>query len=282
MIPPWKDLREMLRALSGILITKTMDFSSAETTQLSPDVFIQKIQDPPNPEGTVFVIRGGTYHMGKEGFYVRLSCAFLPRYRIFFFEKMRPMVNFDFADDVSMVLRYLRGKYSEPLAVMGFSMGGILTWSYLGRGYDDADLYVPISAPIDIDYFREEIHRHVLFRTMHKNTLKAFQVSDEEGLMKLAGCTPEIRDKTIQNWFPALSQTQDRWHEKTLSVSGDQDTLMEHYSTDLQKFNRPPHSLIVKGGSHCCMDVIWYACLVVKTYCQKRLPISEILDEIQA
>ncbi len=277
----WKDLREIIRASSGIVLARTIFLSRGDRIQLDSDLFVRQLSNPFSPKGTILMMRGGAFHMGNEDFYIKVSCALLPDHRVYFLEKLKPMVNFELSEDIPKILGYLRKIHPEPLIVMGFSMGGILTWNYLGKGRDQADLYVPVSAPINMVNFNRDLHKHFIYEKMYQKVLRDFNVTDDESLMRASGLTLADRDLSIENFLPSLKRSQPNWQDKTFPVSGTEDTLLESYSEDLKEFPTEVNAVIVPGGTHCCLTVIWHACLVIRTYTTTRLTGSDLLQAIR-
>jgi len=265
----WKDYREIIRATSGIVLTKFVYLPKEERLQLDTDLYIRKVQDPKDVVGTVLIIRGGAFHLNKEGHYVKLACRFLPNHRIYFFEKFRPLVSFK-PEEVGKAIRYIRKLHPGLVIVLGFSMGGILTWSYLGKGYHEADLYVPVSAPINLPKFNQEIHKHPVYERLYKRTLDKLQVKDEAGLLAKVGSSLEEHQRAINDFLPNLQKTQSIWQNYCYPVSGTEDTLLEGYPDDLKTFQEDPNAILVEGGTHCCIDVIWYACLVIQIFSNRE------------
>lgn len=269
-----KDLHELFRAGSATLISSLVKIpDNTPRTQLDGDLFIRLLQNPVLSKGTVLMIRGGAFHMGQETHYMKLSCKYLPEHRIYTMEKLKPMVNFEFSDDIRKILVYLRSKHEGPLIVLGFSMGGILTWTYLGNGNDHADLYVPVSAPINMPEFKENIDKHFVYRWMKSQILKGFNVKTDQELLRLAGYTPEQQNKTMTEFIDKLKRTSGIWKDKCHPVSGSEDTLFANYQNDLRSafpVSGLPHVTIVQGGTHCCIDVIWYACKIIRTFTDQK------------
>lgn len=277
-----KDIREIIQVAFCYILTSVVHKPHGfERIQLDGDLFLRKIQSNSNPKAIILAIRGGVCHMGAISFYINLMCHILPDYQVYFFEKLRPMVNFEFSHDVDICLRYLRNNHPDKKIILaGFSMGGILTWTYLSRGYDRADLYIPISAPINLEEFRSNIHKHISYHILHKRVMRDFRVQNDQELLELAGYTQEMQDRNIQEFLPRLITTQNIWQNKTIAVTGTHDTLLESYPLDLEKFPILPYSLLVDKGTHCCYDVINYTCLVIKLFTERTTSVEQILKII--
>ena len=53
---PWKDLREIFRAASGMLLSKFIPSTNGVRHQLDADLFVRNIQDPPKAISTIIMI----------------------------------------------------------------------------------------------------------------------------------------------------------------------------------------------------------------------------------
>lgn len=278
----WKDIREIFRAIHAISLSNFVFLHRQERIQIEPGTFLRKLQEPENPSGTVVMLRGGIFHYQEEGHSVKLACSFLPRHRVYFFEKLSPAVGPFMGEDVEKVLRHLRDLHSGKLIVLGFSMGGVLTWSYLATGKNEADLYVPVSSPINLVRFNQELHRHPIYENLYQQSLRKLNVKTSEELFEKIGFSKEDNEQHLnifKNFMERLQETQSIWQDYCYPVNGDQDTLLKGYQEDLKVFQEKPNALIVKGGTHCCIDVIWYACLIIRNFSDER---KDLISRTQA
>jgi len=260
----WKEFREICRAGSASLLSKLIQIPKIDKIQLSGDLFIQQIRSPDNPIANVLVLRGGAFHMGDEGFYVKLTSYLLSDYRIFLFEKARPIITFDHSQDINTCIKWIKSHYPEKLILTGFSIGGILIWNYLSQGHDLADMYVPISAPFNLINFNQDVHQKFIYQRMCHQAIKFIGARDEKDLVRFGGYDLLTREKYMREFIPALQSTQAIWIDKTFPISGSEDTLFDRYLDDLKKFSGNIKAVVVQGGSHCCLDVVFHACYLIK------------------
>lgn len=251
-----QSVRECLslgRLLSTYYLSKMITLPKGERFRINDDTSIRCLSNPEKSTGTLFILQGGTLHMNCNTYYVRTACMFVPKdVRIFIFEKSKPVVNPEFAHDVEEAIEFIKARHPEPLAVVGYSMGGILLWSYLALGYHSADFYVPTCCPLDFKRFREVLENNAVFRMIQTREYKKHKASGYEDLLKMSGTTMNDHDRFTEDFPQRLSRTVDNWREKTVYVisSDDPATSIE----DLKLMSKPPHTYLVQGGWHCCLD----------------------------
>ena len=279
-----KDLLSLSRLYSSYLLAQLVHIPEGKRHQININTFIRAVSMPKNPKGTILIIQGGARHMNNNSYYIRLATAMISQsegttpswknlaskngvvgyfwnssqfsgYRVFTFEKLGPMLNFEFAHDVEQALKFIRANYPGPVGVIGFSLGGVLLWTYLGLGYDSADVYIPVCCPLDLPRFFKIINEHGVFKLVQTRTCRAFNAKDHLELLKLAGSSEEKHQIFMDEFIPKLNATISKWHSKTIYVISSDDPITS--LNDLKLLEKEPQMVIVKNGWHCCMDSIW-------------------------
>ncbi|HKZ41362.1 MAG TPA: hypothetical protein VJ044_10400, partial [Candidatus Hodarchaeales archaeon] len=267
----WKSFSEgasVNRIMSTYLLSYLTSFPESERFQINVDTFLKCLAQPKAPIGSVLILQGGIRHMDSNTYYVRTACSFIPSCaRIFLYEKLLPMVNFEFAHDIAACLDYIRTNFPGPIVVIGYSMGGVLLYSYLSLGYDQADLYLPVCCPLDLDRFHETICDHTLFRFLQEKSYERYQVNDHDELLELAGSNRTQHQKFVDDFIPGLNRHRG-WSDKTIYIVSTDDPITPDYRHDLAKLNYPPLTYQVQGGWHCCLNSIFLSARLTGAYLQ--------------
>lgn len=241
---------------------------------------VKLIQNPVNYEATALVIQGGAINMGHVDSYTKILALLCPRLKIYILCSDKPTINMNMADDVRAAFKVItKHTNRRPYILIGFSMGGILTWSYLSKGYTDFDLYIPISAPIDIFQFDKDIHKYPLFNYLRKTAMKKFKVKTEEELFEKAGLSMDQKILQMNQLKEGLIKNRPSWINKTIVIGGTDDTLLRHYARDLKVYDGIS-TLMIDGATHCCIDVVVYASIIIKAFLKKS-DVQSILRDIR-
>lgn len=263
-----KSLRQSLavgRILSAYTLSNIIHFPKGDRFQANINTFIRCLSMPENPIGNVLIIQGGARHMDSNSYYIRTACSFMSRkVRVFVFEKLLPVINFEFAHDISDCLKYIKKHFPGPTCVIGYSMGGILLWSYLALGYDQADLYIPSCCPLNLHSFSEIISTHPLFRLIQNKTYKCFQVDGYQQLLEFSGTTVEQHEEFMNKFIPMLNSQKDKWLNKVIYVLSEDDPVTK--LEDLKLLEKGPLTYLVKGGWHCCLNSTFLTVLLASRF----------------
>jgi hypothetical protein len=269
----WKSFSEGAaanRIISTYLFSYMTSFPESERFQINVDTFLKCVARPAHPKGSVLILQGGIRHMDSNTYYVRTACSFIPAdTRIFLYEKLLPMVNFEFAHDIAHCLDYIRLHFPGPVVVIGYSMGGVLLYNYLSLGYDQADLYLPVCCPLDLDGFHETIFNHTLFRFLQEKSYERYQVENHDQLLELAGTNQDQHQKFINEFIPGLNRHQ-QWPDKTIYIVSSDDPITPDYRKDLERLQKPPLTYQIEGGWHCCLDSIFLSARLAGNYLRAR------------
>lgn len=259
-IKTFNEALSVRRIFSTYAISQMLVFNETERFQIGLNCFIKCIAKPECPVGNILILQGGVRHMDSDSYYIRTACGTSEKnVRIFVWEKLVPMVNFDFAKDVSTAIKWIKKNFPGPLTVVGFSMGGVLLWSYLSKGYDDADLYIPVCCPIDLNTFYKKICDHAVFNYLQEEALRKFGVANWEGLLKAAGTTKENHEKFVTEFIPGLNKCSPKWQNKTIWILSSDDPITQRFKKEIKLLENPPLTYWVAGGWHCCLDSIGLA-----------------------
>lgn len=259
----------LLKVVSTYFWSNILTLPRGDRYQVNINTYLRCLSMPKEPIGTILILQGGARHMASNSYYIRTACLFIPtEIRIFLFEKLLPMVNFEFTHDLAEAISLLRKQFPGPLVIIGYSMGGMLLWSYLGQGYDQGDLYIPTCCPLDLNHFRETIKTHPIFKLEEKRTLRSYQVDDYEGLLKFAGTSSQEQRIYTDHFVEGLNQYRDNWLKKTIYLLSSEDPLTK--ISHLELLTEAPLTYVVKGGWHCCLDSIYLSVVLASNYLLAR------------
>lgn len=288
----YKAVRESLgisRILSTYTLASMVTFPEGDRFQININTYLRCLVSPNNPVGNVLILQGGVKHMNSNGYYVKTACSLLSKkLRVFIFEKLLPVNNSEFAHDVAGCLDFIRTEFPGPTCVIGYSMGGILLYSYLSMGYDQADLYIPTCCPIDLDQFEKAISSHALFKIIQNRAYRSYQVNGYEELLEFSGTSLEKNREFEKAFIQNLNNTSHKWTYKTIYILASDDPVTS--PDDLKLLNNPPLTYWVKGGWHCCLDSICLSAALVNRYIEgyneglyyspDEIPVNIFLNDI--
>jgi hypothetical protein len=255
MLKNLKDAFQVSKILSTYTWSNVVTFPAGDRIQVNLTTFLKCLALPENPIANVLILQGGVKHMNSNSYYIRVACSFLPKsFRIFIFEKILPVCNPEFGHDVADCLSLIKREFSGPTCVIGFSMGSVLLYTYLSFGYDQADLYVPVCGPLDLDRFLNVISNHYLFKMLNNRTCRSYQVKDYEDLLEIAGTSVEENKEFERLFIYNLNRNADKWSSKTIYIISSEDPLTS--LNDLDLLEQRPLTYYIKGGWHCCSESI--------------------------
>lgn len=248
--------------------------------QVNETSYLNLINDCPCAIGSAILIPGGAGVADSYPYYVALTKEYIAhKVRLFVFEKKIPVANVSVIHDIYDAVQYIRRNYPGPLVMMGYSIGGIILFSYLSFGYDGCDLYIPICCTIDALSFEKAIFSHPIFRYISENACRSFKVSNHRELISLGGC-PIMHDKYISVLVRRFN-SRDSTRKMFYIISSD-DPLTQPIEDCCRPMKFKPHTHIIKGGWHCCIKTISFAAYIVNKYMKLRdageFPTPEFLD----
>jgi len=252
-----RDLSTLMHLGSSYLLSNIITYGYKNKIDIDQDTYLLQVCNPQNPVANLLIIQGGADHRDCDNFCVNLSMLFTNnRFRVFIFGKTKPVVDYRFGHDIHRSLQKIRQLYEGKLITIGFSMGGILLYSYLAYGYDDADLYISTCAPLNLHRFDEIIRNNSLFRIAVNESCKAFGVKSIEELYQLAGISEERNQAFIESFITRLRKTKKRWTSKLITIVGKDDPLTREIQESYPDL--VPRLKIVNGW-HCSLDCMYYA-----------------------
>lgn len=247
---------EVRHILSTYIFSQMVDIPEGERYQINEDTYLRLIGNPEKPLGNVLIIQGGIHHMNTKTYYIRTASILMSAYnvRIWVFEKLLPMANPAFSHDIAAVLKFIRKKFSGPITVIGYSMGGVLLFNYLASGYDQADLYIPACCTLNMKDFTSTVASHALFNSLQYYSFKECGVDDHQSLLEAAGTTVEEYNQFTEHFIDKLNATQPTWLNKLIYVISANDPLTKDYSEYLTQLTKFPFTYLVDQGWHCCFE----------------------------
>lgn len=269
MFKSLKDSFAVSRILSTYTWSNIIKFPEGDRFQANINTFVKCLSMPENPIGNVLILQGGIKHMNSNSYYIRTACSLLSKtLRIFIFEKLLPLVNPEFAHDVADCLTLINREFPGPTCVIGYSMGGVLLYTYLSMGYDQADLYIPACNPLNMDRFFNVINNHYLFKMLQKKSCRSYQVDGYEDLLEISG-TSLVENKEFEKHFiPNLNKNADKWVSKTIYVLSSDDPLTS--LEDLDLLEQKPLTYFIKGGWHCCLESVLLTTTLASEFIKAR------------
>jgi hypothetical protein len=280
MLKSIKDIWALNNIASTYLLSNIVKFPQGERYQININTFIKCLVMPENPIGNVFIIQGGVLHMNNSNsYYVTTTCSLLPKnLRVFVFETLYPACNYEFAHDIASCLTFIKREFPGKTCLIGYSLGGVLLYTYLSLGYDQADLYIPVCCPLDMDRFLKVISEHALFKILQKRACDRYNVKSYEDLLKIAGSSKEKSLEFNKTFIQNLNSNKDNWIPKTIYILSSNDPITRIHDLDL--LEEKPLTYIIQKGWHCCGESILLTVSLARHFIEtpniniKDLPIS--------
>jgi len=266
---------EVVTYCSSLMFASTIKVDSIRY-QIRDNLYLRFLSNTKKVKGIVLIFRGGCHYFDDEvPHYVKILYHHLPDVRLVMFEKITPMVDLNEWSYVSDSIKYLRKKFpNEKIYLLGFSMGGIFLYNYLSNGCDEADGYISVSSPLNMDYFTTAVNNNFLYRIIQRRIYRESGVDSMEELVELYGVPAYEHIENTCNLFPNLKlKTNPNTLKKTLAVIGERDLLTQSFLMD--RINYPIPTLIVANGYHCCSSSIYYAANFINSSFDKGFNIKE-------
>lgn len=275
-----KESLAVSRIASTYAWSSIVKFPEGERFQVSMNTYVKCVSMPKNPIGNILIIQGGVRHMNSNSYYIRTACSFLSKYlRVFIFEMLKPVNNYEFGHEVANCLTLIKREFPGYTAIIGYSMGGILLYSYLSMGYDQADLYIPTCCPLDMEHFRETISIHPLFRYIQNKACQCYQVDGYEDLLEISGTSTEKHKEFEKTFIENLNRHADKWLPKTIYILSSDDPLTN--IEDLELFKKPPLTYFIQNGWHCCLESILLSTTLANRFIKAKSEGAEVeLDKL--
>ena len=270
----WNNFRDTLgvfKIASTYMLSNIIKYPEAERYRINSDTYVRLVSNPENAIGNIFIIQGGLKHTDTNSYYIKTSLMFMSRnVRVFLFEKHTPVANLEISHDIAKCVDYVKEHFDGPICLIGYSMGGILLWNYLGLGYDQADLYVPLCCPLDMYNFYETIDNNAVFRYIKRTGYKHFDVISDEQLLEKSGTTYEKHKQCMDNFIPQLNRHRKKWFHKTIYVVSSDDPITKNFEEERKMLKRRPLTYVVQNGWHCCLDSILLGNIITCNYLKER------------
>lgn len=282
MLNSIKDLLGVSRVASAYALSNIVKFPEGERYQINTTTYLKCMSSPQNAIGNVLILQGGVLHFNSNSYYIKTTCSLLPNnLRVFVFEKIQPMCCYRFAHDVASCLTFIRREYPEPICVIGFSLGGVLLYTYLSLGYDQADLYLPVCCPLNLTNFRKVISQNFLFKILQKRAYDKYQVTTNEELLNIAGTSLEESLEFEESFIDNLNATKENWVAKTVYILSSDDPVTR--VEDLELLEEKPLTYLINGSWHCDLESILLSVMLVGKFMRKEelLPNYGMLDVIR-
>lgn len=260
---------DVRRILSAYLFSTGIEMPRGKRTQIGPSSFVRQITDSSDCRDNLLIIQGGVNHMDSQSYYIRMAAILAPiTFRIFIYENLMPMVDMNFSHQIADACSWIREQFSGSLSIVGYSMGGVVLYNYLSLGYDQADFYLPVCCPLDLETFQKNIDKHALFRMLQRVNYRKYQVTDYSEMLNFAGTNLDEQNGLIKKFIPGLNQFQS-WVNKTLYCISSDDPITKNHKKELKMLEKPPAVFYIKGGWHCCLDTIRLSVQLLGQACQQ-------------
>lgn len=230
--------------------------------------------------GNILLIPGGAGVANSYPYYVSLTSEHTAEnVRLFIFEKKTPVANISVIHDVEDAVKFLKSHFSGPVVLMGYSLGGLVLFSYLSFGYDSCDFYIPVCCTIDSVKFENCILSHPIFRQILDKACKEYNVQSHRDLIKIGGC-PLSHDKYLSLLVKRFNSRDHR--DKLFYIISSDDPLTQPINGCTSLFKFQPYTHIIVGGWHCCIKTIYFATRIAHRYLLRRskgeIPVPSSLD----
>ncbi len=263
-----KDYAEVRSILPAYIATSFIKLEDKELIQVNLNSFIRLIHNVDDDDSVdnnkeekekdnILILQGGVVWSSKQSFYLKtLSSYFTENVRVFVFEKCQPAIDMNYTDDIIDAMNYIRNNYTGKLAVIGYSMGGLLLSAYLAKSQaKEADLFILCCNSFNYKEFREVLNTHNLFKWIQSKDLAAFNANTLEELLEKEEVDIESQEYFMNHLIEFLNKTRKYWHKKMVHIIGKTDPITQNYKKDLKKFEKRPHTIVCKKGWHCCSEV---------------------------
>lgn len=225
--------------------------------QVDSDLYCRKIVNNIKPKRIVLIIRGGGLHFDIHDipYYCKIFALSCKETKIYIYEKMMPMMSYKEYHDISTCINYIRRENDSniPLLLVGFSVGGIHILNYLSYGKDEADLYITVCSPVNMNYFFKIINTHPIYSRIQKSMCASYNVKTMSEMYKLYAINEEENMLEWNNLILRLQHNRNTL-KKCISIIGSKDCLTTTFTTDITSL--PITVLKIHGGYHVSYDCI--------------------------
>jgi len=267
MLKSIKDIWGLNNIASTYILSSIIKIPDGDRFQINMRTFLKCVCLPPDAIGNVLIIQGGVLHFNSRSYYVKTTCSLLQKnLRVFVYESLYPVCNHDFAHDIASCLTFIKREFPGKICVIGFSLGGVFLYTYLSLGYDQADFYIPVCCPLDMDRFLNVISDHTLFKILQKRACDRYNVKTYEDLLLIAGSSKEESLEFNKSFIQNLNSNKDNWISKTVYILSSNDPITS--LNDLELLEEKPLTYIIKKGWHCCGESILLTVMLISKFLQ--------------
>ena len=183
---------EVVKYCSALMFARTIEIDSIRY-QIKDNLYLRFLYNKEKVKGTVLIFRGGCHYFDDDiPHYVKILYHNLPDIRLVMFEKFTPVVNLNDWSQISEAIKFLRNNYpDQKIYLLGFSMGGIFVYNYLSNGADEADGYISVSSPLNMDYFGIAVNNNFLYKRIQTQIYRESGVDNMEEFVELYGIPSE-------------------------------------------------------------------------------------------
>ena len=255
MLKSIKDIWGLNNIASTYVLSSIIKIPDGDRFQINMRTYLKCMCLPPDAIGNVLIIQGGVLHFDSKSYYVSTTCSlFQKNLRVFVYESLYPVCNHDFAHDIASCLTFIKREFVGKTCLIGYSMGGVLLYTYLSLGYDQADFYIPVCCPLDMDRFLNVISDHTLFKILQKRACDRYNVKTYEDLLLIAGTSLKENLEFNKSFIQNLNSNKDNWISKTVYILSSNDPITS--LNDLELLEEKPLTYCIRGGWHCCLESI--------------------------
>lgn len=274
------NVKTIINSLTTYILSLTSNPLKNIRYKVCSNMYLTMLAEPTQPMCNVLLIKGGQQSPGCDSFYIRLLLKYLPNARVFVIDKDVIMLNhFRDAKDIDICLDYIRCKYTQPIYLVGTSLGGVVLTTYLIEGYDKADGYVSICSSLNVVDFDRRIMKHIYFRYLVNHICRQYSVNNVCDLYRYCGMECHEQEAYMNSYMNKVHKTCSKWKSKIVMIAGSLDPLTPNFVQDMKDY--PIHYIQVDGGGHLSYDTLWYASQLLHHWmCTGKVNIKESIDYV--
>ena len=206
----------------------------------------------------LLIIRGGCVWNEKDiPSYIK-PFYYLPGFRSFIPEMDKPVCNLQVHHEIKEIVEDIKKNYTEPLIIIGMSMGGTHSINYMYHYPDDCIYYISSCTPLDLYRMSYLIEADSFYRIIAKKTMEHLSISTYEELYQKASLNIDDFNKQMLEFSDMLCEM-GHWPEekkrKFISFLPTDDSLVRGYFIDQKYYNFPLEIYQINGTSHCCYNM---------------------------
>lgn len=259
-------INEFFQYCKALIISRTIYLDTIRY-QVNKNLYLRYLNCDCDEQSkyVILILKGGCNNFEDEiPHYVKIFKYHLNNVKMYLIENINPIIGINESKNITDSIKYLRVKeQNKKIYLIGFSMGGILIYQYLSHGHDDADLYLTVSSPINMEYFLDMINNSILYKILQRRTYIENGVNNLDDFLKIYNIDHDQylnEIKYIKNNFTKILHNETK--KKIITIIGNRDLLMETFMNDTKDINI--NKIIVDGGYHCCYETIISTSLLIK------------------